>query len=133
MLFVGTGPHLKGPLVCVCAHVHGEGGGVSKLFRAEVAYEAAWGVPLGQRRAAVCHHMLCQGSAGGEPLPAGCKRAAERRLARVREPVQVQAILCHAAVAAHIALELTPNSATPVTFIAAPLSRFPCAALHVHI
>lgn len=125
--------YLERPLISVCAHVHGKGGGIGELFGAKLAGEPAWGVPLGQRSAAVHHHVLRQGRTGGEAFPARREGAAQRRLARMREPVQVQPVLRHAAVAAHVALELTADPAASVTFKSVSLRRFACAALRVHI
>lgn len=45
--------------------------------------------------------------------------------------MQVKTILSHAAVAAHIALQLTSHLASSLTFISAAALVLPCAALQV--
>lgn len=52
-----------------------------------------------ERPLKVGEHVLLQGRVGGEATAARPHRALEGRLARVREPVEVQALLGHAAVA----------------------------------
>jgi len=110
-------PHLEGPLVRVRAHVHVEGGGVGELLQADVAAEAGPVARLAQRAADVRQDVLLQHAVGGEAPPAAHHRALERRLARVGEPVEVQALLGHAAVAAQVALDLEPEETKVVVVV----------------
>lgn len=100
--------YLIGSLAGVGAHVQPEGGGVGEALPAVLAAERPGrgaGALEGQP-AAVGQHMLLQGSAGGEAPSARAEWAAQGCLARVRQPVQIQALLGDAAVAAHVTLHL---------------------------
>lgn len=81
-------------------HVHLEGGVVGELLVAVLAAEARPVLGLAERALEVGEHVLLQGRVGGEAAATRPHRALEGRLARVREPVEVQTLLGHAAVAA---------------------------------
>lgn len=87
-------------------HVHLEGGVVGELLVAVLAAEARPVFGLAERALEVGEHVLLQGGIGGEAPAAWPHRAFEGRLARVREPVEVQTLLGHAAVATQVALNL---------------------------
>lgn len=87
-------------------HVHLEGGVVGELLVAVLAAEARPVLGLADRPLEVGEHVLLQGGVAGEAAAARPHRALEGRLAGVREPVQVQTLLGHAAVAAQVALNL---------------------------
>lgn len=87
-------------------HVHVKGGIVGEFLVAILAAEARSVFGLAERPLEVGEHVLLQGGVGGESAAARPHRAFERRLARVGQPVQVQALLGHAAVATQVALDL---------------------------
>lgn len=99
-------PHLEGPLVGVDPHVHAEGGVISKLLVANLTAVAGSGFGVAERSLDVGQHVLLQGGVGGKSATAGPHGALERRLARVGHPVEVQALLGHAAVATEVTFNL---------------------------
>lgn len=98
--------YLKGPLISVCPHVNTEGGLVGKLLQANIAAEAGSIFGLGERPLEMIQHVLLQGTVGGKSAAAGPHWAFQRRLARVRQSMKVEALLSHAAVATKVALHL---------------------------
>lgn len=88
-------------------HVHAEGGIISKLLVANLTAVAGPVFGTAQRSLDVGQDVLLQGGVGGKPTAAGPDRAFERRLARVGHPVEVEALLGHATVAAEVTLDLT--------------------------
>lgn len=87
-------------------HVHAEGGVVGKLLVANLTAVAGPALGAAQRSLDVGQHVLLQGGVGGKPTTAGPHGALERRLARVGHPVEVEALLGHAAVATEVTLNL---------------------------
>lgn len=87
-------------------HVDGEGGLVGKLFLTELTVEARSTFRLGDPALEVGQHVLLQGTVGDEFAATGSHWAFEGRLARMGQPVEVQALLGHAAVTTQVALQL---------------------------
>lgn len=98
--------HLEGPLIGMDPHVDAEGGVISKLLVADLTAVAGSGFGVAERPLDVGQDVLLQGGVGGEPAAAGPDGALERRLARVGHPVEVQALLGHAAVATEVTFNL---------------------------
>lgn len=98
--------YLERSLVSVRPHVNIKGGIVGEFLVAILAAEARSVFGLVERPLEMGEHVLLQRGVGGESAPARPHRAFERRLARVGQPVQVQALLGHAAVATQVALDL---------------------------
>lgn len=82
------------------SHVNLEGGVVGEALEADLTLEADSALGLAHFALAVGQHVLLQGLVGDETAAARPHWALERRLAGVRQPVEVQALLGHAAVAA---------------------------------
>lgn len=87
-------------------HVDAEGGIISKFLVANLTAVAGSVLGVAERSLDVGQDVLLQGGVGGEPAAARPHRALEGRLASVGHPVEVEALLGHAAVAAEVALDL---------------------------
>lgn len=92
--------YLKGPLISMCPHVNIEGGIVGKFLVANLTAEARSVFGFAERSLEMGQHVLLQGAVGGEAAAARPHWAFERRLARVGQSMEVEALLGHAAVAA---------------------------------
>lgn len=99
-------PHLEGPLISMDPHVDAEGGIISKLLVANLTAVAGSGFGTAERSLDVGQYVLLQGGVGGKSAAAGPHWALERRLARVGHPVEVEALLGHAAVATEVTFNL---------------------------
>lgn len=98
--------HLEGPLISMDPHVDAEGGIISKFLVANLTAIAGSGFGIAERSLDVGQYVLLQGSVGGKSATAGPHWAFERRLARVGHPVEVEALLGHAAVATEVTFNL---------------------------
>lgn len=87
-------------------HVDAEGGIISKLLVANLTAVAGSGFGVAERSLDVGQDVLLQGGVGGKPAAAGPHGALEGRLARVGHPVEVEALLGHAAVATEVTFNL---------------------------
>lgn len=87
-------------------HVNIKGGIIGKLLEANLTAEAGLVFGLAERALEVSQHMLLQGAVGGESAAARPHWAFEGCLARVGQPMKVEALLRHATVAAQVTLNL---------------------------
>lgn len=83
----------------MCPHVNTEGGIVGKFFVANLTAEAGSVFGLAERSLEMGQHVLLQGTVGGKSAAAWPHWAFERCLARVGQPMEVEALLGHATVA----------------------------------
>lgn len=83
----------------MCPHVNSEGGIIGEILVANLTAEAGSGFGLAECSLEMRQHMLLQGAVGGKSAAARPHRAFERRLARVGQPMEVEALLGHTAMA----------------------------------
>lgn len=114
-----TSGALKGPLIGMRPHVNTEGGIVGKFLVANLALEARPAFGLAERSLEVGQHVLLQGAVGGKSAAARPHRALEGRLTCVGQPVEVEALLGHAAMAAEVAFDLPGAASSPLAPTAA--------------
>lgn len=90
---------LKGPLISMSPHVNIESGIVGKFLVANLTAKAGSVFGLGQSSLEMGQHMLLQEAVRSKTATTRPHWAFERSLARMGQPVEVEALLGHATVA----------------------------------
>lgn len=101
--------YLEGPLISMGPHVNLESRIVRKLLVASRTAEARSISGLVECSLEMGQHVLLQCTVGDEAATAGLHWAFQRRLTSVGQPMQVQALLGHAAVTTKVTLNLSPS------------------------
>lgn len=109
---LATSGALEGPLISMGPHVNLESRIVRKLLVASRTAEARSISGLVECSLEMGQHVLLQCTVGDEAATAGLHWAFQRRLTSVGQPMQVQALLGHAAVTTKVTLNL-PSGASP--------------------